>query len=442
LRLHFPRDLVIDEDGDQTWVLCPSVDKWFRANEAAVRAVRLIMREGGNVSLGMLAASAQPGDEGRALHREASELIEALIGTGVFFLSAEEMNSAIRVARGTYAIPEGQPLRMVYLHPTHRCNLRCWYCYNSKLEQSSIEELQTEELMKLLDRLMDGGARHFVITGGEPLLRPDIYDVIASVRRSNTYFELLTNGTLFDKCTFEKLNTVIDRFIVSVDSLRGSTEYKSPRGEGFENVLKMLGFFSNHAPHKLTVRSVVTRTNVREIEATREILRTRYGLNRYIATVFLPNSKQEIAHMPGLPGPSALVDSWVFQHEHPRRKYRCGAGTSVIAVDCRGDVYPCQNFLGERWLRTSNVLRDVDWHRKHLTSDTRELFRRLSVDTLEICRTCGYRYLCGGGCRAVSLKVYGRLDGHLGFMCEHLKAVARRRLMSARLRPVSREGQE
>jgi MoaA/NifB/PqqE/SkfB family radical SAM enzyme len=86
----------------------------------------------------------------------------------------------------------------VMLELTYRCNLRCGFCYLLRRGQlnKKIKELDTVEVFKLIGRFPSG--THFYLSGGEPLLRRDIFDIMARIKGAGSRFGLNTNGTLLD----------------------------------------------------------------------------------------------------------------------------------------------------------------------------------------------------------------------------------------------------
>lgn len=84
----------------------------------------------------------------------------------------------------------------VMLELTYRCNLRCDFCYLLRrgLLNKKMKELGTAEVYKLIARFPAG--TQFYLSGGEPLLRPDIFEIMARIKDSGSRFGLNTNGTL------------------------------------------------------------------------------------------------------------------------------------------------------------------------------------------------------------------------------------------------------
>jgi len=82
---------------------------------------------------------------------------------------------------------------------TFRCNLSCAHCYCNlpPNDQDTIEkELSTEEVFNILDQIAEAGCLWLLITGGEPLLRPDFFEVYTYAKKKGFIITLFTNGTL------------------------------------------------------------------------------------------------------------------------------------------------------------------------------------------------------------------------------------------------------
>ena len=116
----------------------------------------------------------------------------------------------------------------VYMHLTNDCNLKCPYCYNKsdreykiRLEkQGKIASiLDTGESKHLITRLVECGLRHLVLTGGEPLMRPDALELIAHARSLSPTLkiEVLTNGILIKHPVAERLCDLVDMVTISLD---------------------------------------------------------------------------------------------------------------------------------------------------------------------------------------------------------------------------------
>ena len=125
-------------------------------------------------------------------------------------------------------------LTYLFWECTLRCNLRCTHCGSSCEARSPVRELETAEVKRILDTIAeDFDARRIfaTITGGEPLLRPDLYDVVSHMRQLGMRSSLVTNGTLLGPKEATRLVEAGMRTVtVSVDGL--AAEHETVRGKG------------------------------------------------------------------------------------------------------------------------------------------------------------------------------------------------------------------
>jgi len=90
-----------------------------------------------------------------------------------------------------------QGLKNIWIKVTNKCNLKCPYCYaDSKKEENNNFELTVVEIEKIFEEVSQMGLEKIVITGGEPLLRKDIVDIL-KIAKKYAQVQLLTNGTVF-----------------------------------------------------------------------------------------------------------------------------------------------------------------------------------------------------------------------------------------------------
>src|SRR5688572_14516140 len=113
-------------------------------------------------------------------------------------------------------------LRNVFFHVTKACNLRCDYCYFSA-NRPLPDELTTEELGAVWPDLVTIGPEKVVFTGGEPLLRADILDLLRGLRSADPDHRVLrclnSNGRLVTPDLARELVGLVDEVRVSLDAL-------------------------------------------------------------------------------------------------------------------------------------------------------------------------------------------------------------------------------
>jgi len=91
----------------------------------------------------------------------------------------------------------------IILDITHRCNLKCNVCEIRK--DKPIQEYTLEEIKKLINEAIDWGVEEFVLSGGEPLIRGDIFEILDFVEDRNYHIGVLTNGIILDEDFINKL---------------------------------------------------------------------------------------------------------------------------------------------------------------------------------------------------------------------------------------------
>ena len=100
------------------------------------------------------------------------------------------MTIPMRVASPNFAIRKARERRAgesipgeVHLELTHRCNLKCFHCYlECYSDEPKPRELSTEEVAGILKQLFEMGVYYVTFSGGEPLCRPDIFEIMGHAR--------------------------------------------------------------------------------------------------------------------------------------------------------------------------------------------------------------------------------------------------------------------
>lgn len=105
----------------------------------------------------------------------------------------------------------------VHLVPIRRCNLSCTYC--NEFDKVS-NPVQTEEMYRRVDKLASLGTTIITISGGEPLLHPDLDEIIRRIRKHGILAGLITNGYLLTPDRIKRLNRAgLDHLQISIDNV-------------------------------------------------------------------------------------------------------------------------------------------------------------------------------------------------------------------------------
>jgi len=125
----------------------------------------------------------------------------------------------------------GRPLTGLRISVTERCNLNCFYCHREGCPSGS-HEMGAAEIGEIVGLAKEFGVRKIKLTGGEPLLRDDIIEVVTAVTaRGAKEVSMTTNGTLLAGVAGELAEAGLDRVNVSLDTLDEAT-YERITGKG------------------------------------------------------------------------------------------------------------------------------------------------------------------------------------------------------------------
>jgi len=346
----------------------------------------------------------------------------------------------------------GAPFLVVWNY-TWACNLRCKHCYASAGPKPRPEELSTREALRVVRELADAGVTIIAFSGGEPLMRKDIYKVLELAKDYGMYTALATNGTLITKEVARKLKE-LDLFYVEIsidganpethDAFRGIPGAFERAMRGVKNCVEV-GLWTQ-------VAMTLTKMNVSELPALIDLCE-EVGVKGITCFNFVPTGRgifivdndlspkereETLRLMLGevLKGRKLQVVSTAPQYArvalqveaalrsgkelivpahfwNPRFTKAvvgisefiggCGAGRFYCAIDPDGTITPCV-FMP---VSVGNVRKDdfeEIWETCPVFWDLRDR------DKLKPhCGECEFRYVCGG-CRA---RAYGYFGDYL-----------------------------
>jgi MoaA/NifB/PqqE/SkfB family radical SAM enzyme len=140
---------------------------------------------------------------------------------------------------------------LAHLIPIRRCNLACAYC--SEYDDRS-KPVSTSVMLRRIDRLGELGTTIMTMSGGEPLLHPDLDELIARVRERGAIAGLITNGYLLTPERIRRLNRAgLDHMQISIDNL-APDEVSKKSLKVLDRKLRML---AEHAEFHVNINSVV-----------------------------------------------------------------------------------------------------------------------------------------------------------------------------------------
>lgn len=164
------------------------------------------------------------------------------------------------------------PGPVVIWNLVRRCNLACKHCYSISADHDFPGELSTDEVYAVMDDLKAFGVPVLILSGGEPLLRPDIYAISMRAKAMGFYVGLSTNGTLIDESNIGKIAAVgYDYVGISIDGLR-ETHDKFRRLDGaFDASMHGIRLCQAHGI-KVGLRFTLTQDNAAELPAILDLM--------------------------------------------------------------------------------------------------------------------------------------------------------------------------
>ena len=154
----------------------------------------------------------------------------------------------------------------VHLIPTRRCNLSCTYCNEYDNHSAPVP---TAEIFRRIDRLATLGAGIVTLSGGEPLLHPELDAVVRHIRRRGAIATVITNGYLLSRDRIRGLNRAgLDHLQISIDNVRPDEASK----KSLTLLDQKLRWLSELGEFDVTVNSVVG-SGIRDPEDALVIMR-------------------------------------------------------------------------------------------------------------------------------------------------------------------------
>lgn len=176
------------------------------------------------------------------------------------------MNEIVRPAPllGRRAEPTGP---VVIWNLIRRCNLTCKHCYSISADVDFAGELSTGEVFSVMDDLKAFRVPVLILSGGEPLLRPDLFEVAGRAKAMGFYTGLSTNGTLIDAALADRIAGIgFDYVGISLDGLRATHDRFRRKQGAFEASLAALRLCRDRGI-KVGMRFTVTQDNAGDLPA-------------------------------------------------------------------------------------------------------------------------------------------------------------------------------
>jgi radical SAM protein with 4Fe4S-binding SPASM domain len=241
----------------------------------------------------------------------------------------------------------------VLLELTYNCNLDCSFCYNEKNIKG--RHLTTEQYIELLEDLRNFGVFNLILSGGEPLAHKDFFHIGSKAKELGFVVRIKSNGHALHQTTVKRLKEEIDPFIleISIHGACASTHDRQTRVSGsFMQLLKNLNTLKS-LDLRFQLNSVLTSWNESEINAMYE-LAEHFAVPLKFDSQVTPKDNGDTSPLEISPSTEGLHQLFKIQHQYALQMQSddntsntkttgnyCGAGSSTIAIDPSGNVFPC-----------------------------------------------------------------------------------------------------
>jgi radical SAM protein with 4Fe4S-binding SPASM domain len=163
----------------------------------------------------------------------------------------------------------------IVLEVTDRCNLDCFFCFNKLYvaDRGKRAELGTTQLKFIIDKIQSSGVDVIRFTGGEPLLRKDIFDLMEHARKKKLKVWLNTNGTLIDRANAQRIADCVDDVLIPLNAYSAAHEKSVTGTDSFKRKFKSIRLLKKSGLKRIRCGTIATKENIINFDKIYEIVR-------------------------------------------------------------------------------------------------------------------------------------------------------------------------
>ena len=244
---------------------------------------------------------------------------------------------------------------------TRACNLKCVHCYNDSGGEKAANELETKEAKGVLDDLAGFGVPSVLFSGGEPLMRGDLFELLEYARGLGLRTVISTNGTLIDNEKAERIKEAGVSYVgVSLDGIGEVNDaFRGVKGafdravEGIRNCMRV--------GVRVGLRLTLTKRNMQDLDGLFDFFEEE-GIERVCFYHLVPSGRgRDIAgEVLNHAETRAAVDKILERARHYKES---GRATDILTVDNHVDgIYLYLKLLQEDTSRAEKVWELLKWN--------------------------------------------------------------------------------
>ena len=327
-----------------------------------------------------------------------------------------------------------KPIINLQVAVTGKCNLKCKHCYDYSESEQLREQLTLEKINDIILQAKSLGVVQFDITGGEPLLREDIFSIAGLLKEHGFEMGLFTNATLLTEEKIEQLsNLEINEYRISLDGYEKNHNQFRGVNNAYAKTKKALDYIKEKTNSSIIVNVLINSLNKNEIAAFLNDLITqklRYKIDTIIPKGNAVNNQELILTI------DEYIEaiSEIFGRESDYYKDNvnklsingikskhingsnlgCGVGNKILFIDSKGDIKYCPTLPQILGNIHKDKIKDV-W--ENITEEQRKQLQCKHINQ------CVYSLICGGGCRSRAFELSGEHDSPDVYECRLLEKI-------------------
>ena len=259
--------------------------------------------------------------------------------------------------------PSRPPLRFIDVAVSYKCNMKCTHCSATEMLRKGCKDMTLEEYRIAADKLIKAGVLVVNITGGEPLLRQDLYEIIKAFKPDRTMIAVQTNALLLDEKRLGALKAVgVDSIGISLDGASSDIHDSFRKTTGaFDHGIKMIEIakkmgFNVGISYCLTHHNINTKDNLQIIDLSKKY-GTMLNYNLAVPIGFWKGNYDGMITKEDRILLDRMREEYPFSKTDFETNYfqkGCGAIKEKLYINAYGEVMPCP-FIQ---ITFGNILRD------------------------------------------------------------------------------------
>ncbi len=389
---------------DKTIIVPPN--QVYSLNESGLKIFRFLEKTDGNIDK---IIDEKPLDEKEKIINDIHSFLSSILS-----LIKEEIRED-----QTFGVEFEEFKKGFYTYPvlsefaiTHRCNLRCKFCYLKDYERP---EMNTKSAKKIIYKLKNEAKVPFIsFTGGEPLLRKDIEELIKYADSIGLKVNLISNGTLLTKNKVRKLKEAGLRSAqISLESPKREIHNQLTGANSFDKTVKGIKNLLEEGIY-IHTNTTINKANYQSMYKYPKFIKEELGIKKFSANIIIPvgTAKEHPELWIDYKEIGPIIDKikeesdkygieFIWYSPLPYCVYNpiakglgsksCAACHGLVSIDPEGNINPCSSYPEKvgNWLK-----KDF----KKIWFSKKALYFRDMEYLPEICQNCEYKEICAGAC--------------------------------------------